>query len=230
MTFDQWAILSHVIHAYDEENPVAQMKYLFERQASLPVKLRFKQEDRLKIVSAFIQCIQPIIERLSHYQSLPIDIRQILIRKNLVRIGIIHGFFVGNEINTTRDPVYLATCNELYGSAYMTEVFSIINRIESNKTLVKLLIPILIFSSNLSIVTFTDEEDIINSTDLIKIQDIYVTVLWKYMIYQYGYIEAIQRFDGMIKTILDIYQARKNLIKIKIHDQMFYKIVKEMEY
>jgi hypothetical protein len=219
-----------VIHAYDEENPVAQMKYVFERRASLPVKLRFKQEDTLKITSAFIQCVQPIIERLSHYQSLPIDIRQILIRKNLVRIGIIHGFFVVNEINAIRDPVYLATCNELYGSAYMTEVFSIINRIESNKTLVKLLISILIFSSNLSIVTFTDEEDIINPTDLIKIQDIYVTILWKYMIYQYGYIEAIQRFDGMIKTILDIYQARKNLIKIKIHDQMFYKIVKEMEH
>ncbi len=201
---------------------------LFKKQTSLPIKLRFKSNEIFEITSLFIQSIQPIIQRL-----VTRDIRQILIKHNFIRIGIIHGFFILNQINEIKDPIYLSNCNQLYGPTYINQVFTIINRIEPNKTLIKILISILIFSTNLSIVTFPDQNDIktrIISTYLIKFENLYLNVLWKYMIYQYGYIESIRRFDGMIKNILDIYQARKYLIKIKIHDELFNEILYSFLY
>ena len=176
-----------------------------------------------EIASSFIQSLQPIIQRLVSK-----EIRQILIKHNFIGIGIIHGFFILNEINEIKDPVYLSNCKQFYGSEYIDQVFKITNRIEPNKTLIKILIPILIFSSNLSIVTYPGHYDTkirMISTYLINFENLYLNILWKYLIYQYGFIESIRRFDRMIKTILDIYQARKYLIQTKIHDQLFNEIL-----
>ncbi|CAF4084464.1 unnamed protein product, partial [Adineta steineri] len=39
---------------------------------------------------------------------------------------------------------------------------------------------------------------------LIRIQNIFVTMLWKYLTYQYGYMGAVKHFDHLIKNYLDL--------------------------
>jgi hypothetical protein len=214
-------------------NPLLQVKYLFGKQSSLPPKFRFKSTDTLNIIGLVIQSIQPTIEHSHDFLLLSKDARRALIRHNLIGVGTIHGWFATNEINVISDPILVSTCNELYGSDYLTEILSIYSRLETNLTIVKIMIFVLIFSSNLSIVTFENEKNIImisNSIKFVKIQDIYITVLWKYLIYQYGFIEAVRRFNGLIKTTLDIFHVMNNLSKIKQHNQMLNTIIKEIEY
>lgn len=58
----------------------------------------------------------------------------------------------------------------------------------------------------------------------------YVNVLWKYMIYQYGFNKAVRCFDSLMKNILDILHIMENLANIKEHNQMINTLVKEAEY
>lgn len=63
------------------------------------------------------------------------------------------------------------------------------------------------FSSNYSIVTFNNTQNIktkSNSINLIHIQDQFVTLLWKYLVYLYGFTEVTLRYSSLIKTLLDM--------------------------
>ena len=61
---------------------------------------------------------------------------------------------------------------------------------------------ILAFSSNCSIVLSDHSLNLTNtsatsSISLIHIQDIFIVILWKYLVYQYGFIDAVRRLDNL---------------------------------
>lgn len=185
------------------------------------------------MIGAFIQSIQPTIECLFHFQRSSFFARQILIKNNFEGIGILHGLFGLHEIDAFNDPVFLSTCHELYGSVYLTRMLSLCNRLQSDLVFVKTLIFVLIFSTNFSIVNFNNEQDIriiLNPIELIQIQNIYINILWKYMIYQYGFNKAVQCLNSLIKNILDILYIMEDLNNIKKHNQMINNIVKQTTY
>jgi hypothetical protein len=172
LTSNEWTIFSNLINVYDEKNPHLQVKSLFRKQLSLPPKFRFKPTNILNMIGLIIQSIQPAIECLPNFLQLSMDARRALIKHNFIGVGSTHGWFATHEINEIHDPLFLATCNELYGSDYLTRILSIYNRLEPNLTIVKILMFVLIFSSNFSIVTFENEKNISNSMEFVKIQDI----------------------------------------------------------
>ncbi len=225
--------MSNAIHAYDEINPILNVKRIFESKSSLPPKLRFKLVDTLHMIGSFVVSIQPTIERLSYFQSLPMNARRALIKHNLPAVGSIHGIFATHEINAFSEPAYVAACYELFGSTFVNKIMSICKRLESNLTFVKLMIFTLYFSSNCSVVTFDNNEDIriiSNPINFIQIQDIYVTILWKYMIYQCGFIETVRHYSGLIKTSLDILQIDENLYNVRKHQQIISAVIKDIEH
>ena len=64
---------------------------------------------------------------------------------------------------------------------------------------------------------------------LFDIQNVYIEVMFKYMIYRFGYQEAALRFAALIKSLLDqsmcVFRARE----VQAHDQLMQTIVKETE-
>ena len=68
-----------------------------------------------------------------------------------------------------------------------------------------------------------------NTKDLFQIQNKYVELMFKYMLYRYGYYQAALRFAALIKNFLyqSILTAEANGI-IK-HDQMMKTAVEEIE-
>ncbi len=69
-----------------------------------------------------------------------------------------------------------------------------------------------------------------NTVHLLHIQNIYVEMMFKYMIYRFGYDEAALRFATLMTTFLILsmnhYEARQ---EVKSHDQMMDNIVNETE-
>ncbi|CAF3374498.1 unnamed protein product [Rotaria sp. Silwood1] len=63
------------------------------------------------------------------------------------------------------------------------------------------------FSENCSIVSLDYTESMVTMTStrsLVRIQNILVTMLWKYLIYQYGFLGAVKCFNSFIKYVLNI--------------------------
>jgi hypothetical protein len=113
-----------------------------------------------------------------------------------------------DDANVFDNEAHQHMCDEIYGVDYMKEIYRLINKLEPNRVLLKVLLIILAFSTNCSIVTYDRSIKLINlsaidSFYLRGIQDIFVTMLWKYLVYQYGYEGAVRHFDHIVKNYLD---------------------------
>jgi uncharacterized protein YqhQ len=117
--------------------------------------------------------------------------------------------FAAGESKICDNEFYIAICNEIYGANFIKESQRLITRIESNGTLIKMMLMILAFSSNCSIVLPDRMYNLTNTSTtnsiiLIRVQDIFIVILWKYLVYQYGFIEAVRRLDSLVKYHLAV--------------------------
>ncbi|CAF1150944.1 unnamed protein product [Rotaria sp. Silwood1] len=214
LSYEPWSIFSNVIHHYNQINSIFNDKTIFNKQSSLPPKLRFKSTNVFNMIDSFVQNNQPTIEYSSQLQQLSMDVCQEKFKHNISSTNNLHDIFTSYKTNLYSDSVFFSTRNELYGSACVTEMISICKQLEPNLSFVELMIFVLNFSNNFSIITFDEKNNIgtmSNSTDFIHTQHIHVTILWKYFINQYGFIEAVRRFNSLIKSILLIFHISEDL-------------------
>ncbi|CAF1449239.1 unnamed protein product [Adineta ricciae] len=206
-TTEQWYVFSNFISIDNNVNSINSIEYLLEHQFSLPIKLRFKSTIIFNIIRIFLQNNQLILKRLSHYQLLSVISYRMLFKRNCLSIAMFHGFVVAHQLKIEEHDILQAALVQICGSTWINKVKSIYRQFESNVIFIKLMIFVLNFSTNLSVVTFDEKEDLkqmIYTRQFIPIQDIYVTILWKYMIYRCGFYEAIKQYDKLVKNIIDI--------------------------
>lgn len=182
------------------------MQSMLSRKPSLPIKLRFKSQDMMNSID---QMFENFIELLSH----SLDLRclspracQSLLSRNAFVLGNINASFIIHESNALHNPTYQYSCKNLFSDELVKAYIRDNQRFLSNGNIYKLLIFVLIFSSNCSVVLYSNDADIpiiSNSIELIHIQNLYVTILWKYLLYVYGHDGAVMCFTKVIKNVLD---------------------------
>ena len=207
---DQWNLLSNIVHAYDEQNLILRTQDSLKQQSSLPLKFRSKKSYTLELIGTFYAAIQPFLERLPHYQTLSPDIRRVLVQNNVRGTGAFNAMFAAREAKLFENEAHLVTCNEIYGVDYIEKLQRLAARMETNGTLIKIMLIILAFSSNCSIVTFDQSHRSAHnllarsSLTLLQTQGTFITMMWKYLVYQYGFPEAVRRLDSLVKYYLDV--------------------------
>lgn len=176
--------------------------------------------------------IQPLIERSPDVNSLSVESRRTLIKNNISTTGAANGIFICRELNLYQNPCFWNLSSVQYGSEFLECCVQNSARCDPNGNLIKLMLFVLTFSTNCSVVIFDSEESLTSikcSLDLIHVQNVYVTMLWKYFLYLYGFKEAVIRYSYMVKNILDIIRMLAAMPKNEGHDQMVEKIVHETE-
>jgi len=232
LTINEWTLLSNCLYAYDEQNLHGQIQYLLNQLASLPPQLRLRRFDTYNIIGQFYTSIQPLIEHSPDLNSLPLDARRVITKHNLNSTGAINGIFVCREMDLFRNPFFRNPCNIHYGSEFIIECTRNSARCDPNGSLIKMMLFIMAFSSNCSIVTFNEQESLTTMSyaiDLISIQNVYITMLWKYLVYLYGFKEAVLRFSYIVKNIIDIIHMLELQPKNETHDLMVETIITETE-
>lgn len=192
------------------------MKSILDEKSSLPPKLRLKPEEIFHLFSTAFMGLQPLIERSSHFNALSPQARRTLMLRNVFFTGSVNGCLVARETNAFSNTAFLTISTALYGSDHLTKSARDNERLEKNGSLVKLLLFVLIFSSNCSIVMFNADENsetMSNSIELIRIQDIYATMLWKYLAYLYGYDGAVMRFSLLMQSLMTLYSRTEDALK-----------------
>jgi len=194
--------------------------------------LRVKPSFVLNYISKCVSGIQTLVKRSSHFHSLEINSRRTLIQHNISLTGYLNAFFVGLEVDLWSNMDFRIAYNTLLGSDYFMQLSAVPKRMDPNGTLMKIMLVIIVFSSNYSIVIFNNIQNIkikSNPINLIHIQDIIVTLLWKYLIYLYGHTEAILRYSSLIKTVLDILYELEELSNTEIFHQILNMIITQTE-
>ena len=196
-------------HAYDQENAVGHTRALLDEQLALPPKLRSKPMITLDIVKYFYSSILSYLERLPHFHELSLAARRTLIRRNFPTAGTLHSMFVVRETNALDNQAYAIGCSNVYGQENMSELRRYVAQLEPNDTLVKLMLSIIAFAGNASVVRMNNDEELMASSSalsLIHVQHTLVTMFWKYLLYQYGHFEAVRRLNSLTKYVLNILQ------------------------
>lgn len=229
MRNDEWTLLSNITHAYDAANIIPHIKNLFEQQSPLPPKIRSKLSNAIPLLKAFYVKLQSFAELIPLFRNLPILTRLAMLENNSEIAGVLSAIFVARELNALNNMAFLANLNSVYGHEFVIYAHQFVSRLEPNEILTKIMVVILLFSTNCSFVDAYCSKDRMNSTialSVISIQNVLVTMFWKYLVYHYGFNGAVQRYSSLIKYILDIIHLT-HALRTAEHDKMMEIFVEE---
>ena len=102
----------------------------------------------------------------------------------------------------------VADAIKMYGVEVVYRAGRIRDRLDVDSTLIKLMLVIHAFSASCLIVDVPRSKPsdslILGTFRLLGSQNVYVELVWKYMIYRYGYRETVIRFASLVKSMLDM--------------------------
>ncbi|CAF3958844.1 unnamed protein product [Adineta steineri] len=243
LTVEQWSLLSNVVNVYDAKSPVANVRNILSIQSSFPPKIRLKiaATNMMDIIGSQFVAVYSFVEVIPEFAAMPPSGQATLMERNILNTGGYSGVVIFREAEVCSSEVFQNGFLSKYGSQLTNEVTKVIGRTPMDLTLLKLLIPIVMFSTCSDVVipviknvdrdNITREETgfLPNTKHLLKIQNIYVEIMFKYMIYRYGYDEATMRFAGIIKHFLDQSMCSKHANEVQAHAEMVETIVIESE-
>lgn len=221
-----------MIHIYDEQHCIPQIRCVFDELCSLPLKFRSKPAKIGNMINQLHNGVQPLAEHSADLRCLPVDARRLAAKHNMYNSGSINALFLFRELDLYNNPVFMDVSRGFYSDDIVMQFSRNSHECDSNGTLIKIFLFVLIFSSNCSIIIFDPEEDLrtmASSIHLVEVQNLYVTTFWKYLIYLYGHDEAIRRFMALIQRLLNILYISELILNNTVHTQVIDALIADTE-
>ncbi|CAF1936141.1 unnamed protein product [Rotaria magnacalcarata] len=231
---ENWVLLSNVIHAYDSFSPLSELRHIIEFLTKSSISVQYKLEESRKMVSLMCQAFQLSVSSTADFQIMTTDEQCSLLKRNMRGIWAFHSMVICHQCNLFDSTTNRNIMIPLYGLENVERVRLMSLRLDPDCTIVKLILMILSFSSNCFTVS-TDQmayrDSLLMGTfRLFGSQNAYIEVMWKYMLYRYGYFESAKRFSALIKLMLDEMTLASNIYDDnEVHKNLSNKIVGELE-
>lgn len=203
LTTNQWTLLSNIVHAHGAYNSLSKLENIMNR-LSIVEQDKF---DPFKIWHSAYESTREFIRSTPDFQVLCINEQQNLLQRNLNTLSSFSATLFLRDTRLLDYEPYFRKLSAIYGIEVVEQVKYSIKYLDSDETISKLMILTMSFSStcclfannqNLSEDNFTK-----GTYQLFASQNVYVELLWKYMIYRYGHFESIIRYSNFIKYMLD---------------------------
>ncbi|UJR34164.1 hypothetical protein I4U23_021572 [Adineta vaga] len=238
LNVDEWNILSNIAHTYDDTSSKSNILELVNNQSTYPPKIRLKigSEKFSNLLNLIYRSFGSFLERLPRFSTLQIGEKIELLHRHFRTIGGFHSVYLLRETNVHTDPLYQNTFSFHCGSDIFEENLRIVHQHNFDGTILKLFLVTQIFSTCTDIVQprssssnneiFMDKTSCsTNIKDLLEIQNDYIEILFKYMLYRYGSRDAVLHFAAIIKNFLDLIIC---LIKTGEHYQLQNELIEKI--
>lgn len=204
---DEWTLLSNLVHTYDNLDVIPYTRRFIQCQSALPLKSRLKASAMVDYLKYLYSAFQVYVEQTPYYNFLPANTRKDLIVRNSETFGIINSMFIIRETNAMNYPAFRTGADMVYTPAGVQAFNCFISRLDPNNILVQLMLAILAFAPNSSVVNFDSLSDVnceYDSILIFNVENIFVTMIWKYLLYQYGLSDAVRWFNYFIQYIVNL--------------------------
>ncbi|CAF1380860.1 unnamed protein product [Adineta steineri] len=216
LTSFDWTMLSNVINAFDKFNSVFQTRQLIESFSSWPQHFSFDISQVLSLFASFYKSTESFISSSADFQILTLTEKHSLYQRNLHGVLNLCATFIlslsGMFNISTNDDSILAS---IHGYDIYQQTKQISMRLEYDTAIIKLMLIALAFSSNCYMVDkhehMHNDSLLLGTFRLFGSQNMYIEILWKYMMYRYGYSEAAIRLLILVKIILDLLKMSANI-------------------
>jgi hypothetical protein len=173
---------------------------------TLPVEMHSNIINPLEIVSQVYISVQSFIRSSPDFRILTLNEQISLLARNSHGINALYSVFFFRNSGILDNIKCLEAFINIYGSDMMLLANKMNERLDPDSTLIKLILMVFAFSSNCLIINTYENlkhDSLLYGTfRLLGSQNVYVELLWKYMLYRYGYNESIIRFSRLIQTFL----------------------------
>ncbi|CAF1092494.1 unnamed protein product [Adineta ricciae] len=209
LTTAQWTLVSNVIHAFDRYGIMSEMKHLAQNVSSANLQTPFTVDNALKLIGSAYLSIQSLINCTPEFQVLCTDEQKSLLQRNLHGIGCYYSNLLYRDSEIFDNSACCLSFRLAYGLSAIEKSKVLVKCLDIDSTLFQLLLIIIAFSSNCFIVDFDSPNNLHDSFlfgtfRLFGSQNIYVELLWKYMMYRYGYNATIIRFSKLIGHVINM--------------------------
>lgn len=261
LTTEQWRNISNLIHSFDRINQISQIKEQMSLNSTYPVRIQLKiiREQFQRMILSMYQTIEQFLHLIPEFERLSSNDQLCLVERNIRTLGGINAFALSRDLQIHRNPFYVNLAISIFGYDFIQPINHLINQLDDNILLSKLLIPIFLFSTSSDVISprFTNSESeflftieyrcfilmmkidqrinyggnlcLSDPIYLFELQNIYVEILYKYMLYHYGYSQSAIRFSNIIKTYLDHHYWSVNHNQLENHDQMIDQLSQQIQ-
>jgi hypothetical protein len=207
LSITEWNIISNVVHAFDTFSPVREIRRTIETRNTTASSLQFDINQSIQLITSFSNCLQLFISSTPDFKVLTTSEQWSLMQRNMFGILAIGALYLMRESGIFDKPENELVIVPLYGSEVVQQAKQISEHLAFDPIVIKLMLIALAFSSN----CFTnhnresmDKDSLLFGTfRLFGSQNVYVELIWKYLIYRYNFNESVQRFCKLVTRLLD---------------------------
>lgn len=158
---DQWTDLSNIVNTFNRKAPIVQVRNLLSAQSVYPVKIRLKMAapTMLNIINTMYKGVVPIVENLYHFGTLSLSDRSLLIERNIRNIGGHCGIIINRDADVNSSSIFKVGFPLVYGQRLMDQAVYFERKTDHDATLIKLLIPVLVFSTGCDVIVSNNTTD-----------------------------------------------------------------------
>ncbi|CAF4430682.1 unnamed protein product [Rotaria socialis] len=228
LSIGQWNLLSNLIHCYDEHGGFLVAERFTSAQNALPPKARYKYASLSALYSSLMTGSQQLFEKNADFKALSVHDRSHLIHGRLKYLGGIGVCFILSHIKLFDNPVFYSASEAVYGSPAMQAGKATCDLIDSDVVFVKLGLSIIGFSTfDYTFYTNTETINLENITAVLRIQDVYIELAWRYLVYKYGHSRAVISFSNLIRCIFSGNKSTVEAIERKQYTDMIDAMIKQ---
>ncbi|CAF1396622.1 unnamed protein product [Adineta ricciae] len=198
-TTDQ-TLLTNILRAYDQNSDTIGYRTVIKMRDNDTISL----QKLMNSVSGTYLAIVNYFRLIPEFNTLPIQVKAALLKSNLNQIIRLNSAIIIHAAGGREDPDRLALRHTFPADLYRElsrcaiDLFPFVY----DPLFMKLILVVLIFSTSLSI-RFTVGQSIIYPKNLIAIQDIYIELLWRYILYRStSYRQSVRLLTTFITRLL----------------------------
>ncbi|CAF1064462.1 unnamed protein product [Rotaria sp. Silwood1] len=208
LTVDQWNLLSNLSHCYNEHSGLSIGENFMYQQNKLPLKLRFKSAPVIEFFRMELDQTQLLYKNNRDFVDLSEDDRSILLHYSFKYTATISANFIYHQIGLCNYPAFYDTVALVSNPDVAIATKRIQSLLNFDIITMKLFLAILSFSTISYITdTSTSSKNYTNMKQILNIQDRYIELTWKYLLYKNTYGEVIKYFSDLVRYFFAIHDA-----------------------
>jgi len=156
LRFDEQILLLNIIDSYDICSPISNINQIIQISSNNPSKMRVKIEKNNLIIiqTYFYSSIISFIKMNEKFSSLSKNDRLQLIERNIHNLSRLNQLFIYDQIHFLNDQIEQSLILDQYGQFYLDNLLKSIEKMPSDRRIIKLFLIILTFSTCSDIVYF----------------------------------------------------------------------------
>jgi len=192
---NEWNLLSNLTHCYDEYSGFSLVQHFLREQNALPPKMRFKLAPVGDFYASFLGGAQLLYENNADFISLCSHDRSILLRNTMKYVAGIGSCLISRCTRLLDNVTFYKSAEAIFGSSALSNSIRTIDQLDSDGTLVKLMLALLAFST-FDYIYYTNiaPDNLLNMKEVLRIQNMYTELAWRYLLYKYDHKRAVMCF------------------------------------